>query len=123
MEAPVPAAAAAPEAPAVSAPAPAPTSSATASASASADSGGGSGGGGGGGPHNDIVEECPQPPAFYKLFTTPTALAPPVLSEAARDVAWSSEKQYNGAVTMQLQQQKTTECGQPPEGYKAEMKR
>ena len=98
MEAP---AAAAPEAPTVSAPAPAPVPSSSL----------------------EHVEECPRPPAFYKLFTTPTALAPPVLSEAARDVAWSSEKQYNGVVTMQLQQQKKTECGQPPEGYKAEMKR
>ena len=74
-------------------------------------------------PLEDIVDECPPPPSYYKHFTTPTYLSPPVLSETAQETSWSAAKQYNGAVTLQLVQQQQLDQGPPKDGFKMEMKR
>ena len=74
-------------------------------------------------PVEDIVDECPPPPSYYKHFTTPTYLSPPVLSETAQEPSWSAAKQYNGMVTMQLVQQQQLDQGPPKDGFKMEMKR
>jgi hypothetical protein len=59
---------------------------------------------------------------YYKLFTTPDQLKPPVLSEEARNVSFTSARQYNGTVTAQLLQQNQLGTEPPKFGFKAEMK-
>lgn len=69
-----------------------------------------------------LVETCPHPPLYYKLFKTPDHLIAPVLSEEARNVSFTSARQYNGTVTAQLLQQHQPDTEPPKEGFKAEMK-
>ena len=68
----------------------------------------------------NAVEECPAPPRYYKLFSS-VKIAPPVLPDITNVTAWSSDHQYNGAITAQMTNQDVANV--PNELYKAEMQR
>ena len=68
----------------------------------------------------NAVEECPAPPRYYKLFSS-VKIAPPVLPDIPNVTAWSSDHQYNGAISAQMTNQDVANV--PNELYKAEMQR
>ena len=68
----------------------------------------------------NAVEECPAPPRYYKLFST-VKIAPPILPDITNVTAWSSDHQYNGAISALMTNQDVANV--PNELYKAEMQR
>ena len=68
------------------------------------------------------VEECPQPPIYYKLFSSSNcSIAPPKLPLGENLVKWSLAQQYDGAIAPLLLSEVSIDLNLAQNDYKNQL--